>query len=240
MDLRKAFYIAKKDMKEYYLKPGSVSWGLLFPIAFSLAFMMRRGISEWLAPGMISLSIFFGATSMSAMSIVFERRIGSFERLILFPVSYFDISLGKSLSSFFMGLISAIPVIFIAILLTKSFPVNFFLLIISIALANFASSSFGVLISFAIKDPSQTMTIFNLIRFPMMFLSNVIFPVKEMIPALKIVSFASPLTYVSEALRYGYSGSWDLVPPWISFPLLFTLGVTFLLASSKVIERGIP
>jgi ABC-2 type transport system permease protein len=86
-EIAKSFYIGMKDLREYYMKPGSLSWGILFPFVFALAFMVRRGgLTYWLAPGMITLSLFFGATSMSAMSIVFERRMGSFERLLLYPI----------------------------------------------------------------------------------------------------------------------------------------------------------
>jgi ABC-2 type transport system permease protein len=107
-DVRAAVYIALKDLREYYLKPGTVSWGLLFPFFFMLK---RGGPTEWLAPGMIALALFFGSTSMSAMSIVFERRIESFERLLLFPISYTSIALGKTLSSFLLGIASLIPVL---------------------------------------------------------------------------------------------------------------------------------
>ena len=105
-ELRGAFYIAKKDLKEYYLKPPTVSWGIAFPLVFAFAFLLRGWDKLWLAPGLLSISLFFGSTSMSAASIVFERRTGSFERLLLFPISYFGVALGKSLSSFFFGLLS--------------------------------------------------------------------------------------------------------------------------------------
>lgn len=34
--LEHAHYIAKKDLKEYYMKPGTISWGVLFPITFAI------------------------------------------------------------------------------------------------------------------------------------------------------------------------------------------------------------
>jgi ABC-2 type transport system permease protein len=38
-ELVKSAYIARKDFREYYLKPGSLSWGIIFPFVFALAFM---------------------------------------------------------------------------------------------------------------------------------------------------------------------------------------------------------
>lgn len=237
----KSGYIALKDFREYYMKPGSLSWGIIFPFVFALAFMTKRGgLTEWLAPGMISLALFFGSTSMSAMSIVFERRIGSFERLLLFPVSYNCISLGKSLSSFIMGLISAIPVLLLTLIVLPEPPVYLLLLAVNIAITTFASSTFGVFLSFLVKDPAQVMIVFNLVRFPMMFLSDVIIPVTIMPQYLVPIALILPLTYMTEALRFAYTGTYDILPPAISITVSLALGVLFLLAASEVIKRSKP
>ena len=202
---------------------------------------MKRGeLSLWLVPGMISLAIFFGATSMSAMSIVFERKTGSFERLLLFPISYTGIALGKSLSSFFFGLISSIPVIILSYMLIHAPPSYPILLILCIVMATFLSSTFGVLVSFSVKDPSQTMTVFNLVRFPMMFLSGIIIPLTMFPEPTRIVSLLLPLTYLAEAIRYSYTGAYDLIPPYISIPVSIILSLVFLVATSFLIRKSIP
>jgi len=240
-ELLGSYYIAKKDLKEYYFKPGTISWGLVFPIAFTLAFFIRHGgSSTWLAPGMISLAIFFGATSMSGMSLVFERRIGSFERLLLFPISYTGIALGKTLSSFLYGVISAVPVIILAFILVPIPPSNPLLLIMSIAVATFLSSTFGVLLSFSVNDPSQIMIVFNLVRFPMMFLSDTIIPVASLPELFRVIALAMPLTYMTESIRYSYTTAYDLVPPLPSIALQILLSIIFLFITSRLIKSKIP
>jgi len=240
-ELIKSGYIAVKDFREYYLKPGSLSWGIIFPFVFALAFMTRRGgLTEWLAPGMISLALFFGSTSMSAMSIVFERRIGSFERLLLFPVGYNCISLGKSLSSFIMGIISVIPVLLLTLIILPQPPVFILLLTITIIITTFASSTFGVLLSFMVKDPTQVMSVFNIVRFTMMFLSGIIIPITAMPNYVIPISLALPLTYMTEAIRYAYIGSYDILPPEISITASLILSILFLVGASEVIKRSKP
>ncbi len=238
-ELEKAMYIAVKDLREYYMKPGSISWGILFPFVFALAFMFRHGgLTTWLAPGMISLALFFGATSMSGMSIVFERRIGSFERLLLFPISYTGIALGKTLSSFFLGLASAIPILLLAYLVLHVVPAHALLLVLAIVLASFASSSFGVLLSFVIKEPEQVMVVMNLVRFPMMFLSDVIIPVSLMPRYLAWIALTQPLTFMTEAIRYSYTGSCDIVSPLTAFLASFLMSVVFLLLAAYAIRKS--
>lgn len=59
-NLRGIYYIALKDMKTYYLKPPSISWGIVFPIAWILAFYLRspRSFAE-LVPGLIAMTVLF-------------------------------------------------------------------------------------------------------------------------------------------------------------------------------------
>ncbi|MFP4621580.1 MAG: hypothetical protein ACLFM7_09730 [Bacteroidales bacterium] len=70
--------IVLKDMKGYYLKPPNISWGLIFPLAWTLMFFIRSGtglenVIEVL-PGVMAISILFGTTSMLAVTVTFERK----------------------------------------------------------------------------------------------------------------------------------------------------------------------
>jgi len=39
---KQAYYIARKDLKAYYLKPPLISWGVMLPVVFLLAFYLRN------------------------------------------------------------------------------------------------------------------------------------------------------------------------------------------------------
>ena len=82
--------IVLKDMKGYYLKPPNISWGLIFPLAWTLMFFIRSGtglenVIEVL-PGDGHFH-FFGTTSMLAVTVTFEKKTvllnGFFWRLFL-------------------------------------------------------------------------------------------------------------------------------------------------------------
>jgi hypothetical protein len=45
-DLRGMWYLMLKDLRAYYLKPPNISWGILFPFAFVLAFVIRDGAAH--------------------------------------------------------------------------------------------------------------------------------------------------------------------------------------------------
>lgn len=67
-----------KDMRSYYLKPPNISWGLIFPLAWTGMFFVRssQGLDSITAllPGVMALSILFGTTSMLAVTITFEKK----------------------------------------------------------------------------------------------------------------------------------------------------------------------
>jgi len=98
----------------------------------------------------------------------------------------------------------------------------------------------GVLLAFAVRDPAQAMTIFNTIRFPMIFLCDVIIPVSKLPQYLSLISLATPLTYSVEAIRYALVGDYDLVPPQISIPIIFISFFVFLYLTELLIKRSIP
>ncbi|MDI9506792.1 MAG: ABC transporter permease, partial [Bacillota bacterium] len=81
--------ILKKDVKNYYLKPPNISWGIIFPLSWTLMQLFRSpgGNILELLPGLISMSVLFGTTSMLAVTITFERSGRSFDRLLLAPIS---------------------------------------------------------------------------------------------------------------------------------------------------------
>src|SRR4030067_2309683 len=97
-NLRGLLYIAWKDLRAYYFKPPNISWGILFPFAFVLAFALRNpGDTRDLVPGLLGLTLLFGPSSMEAIVIVFERRMGPLERLMLAPVSLAALPGGEGL-----------------------------------------------------------------------------------------------------------------------------------------------
>ena len=69
--------ILRKDMRTYYLKPPNLSWGIIFPLAWTLMFFVKSNSAidvRSLLPGVMALSILFGTTSMLAVTVTFEKK----------------------------------------------------------------------------------------------------------------------------------------------------------------------
>jgi len=124
-DLRGMFYVGLKDLRAYYLKPPNISWGILFPFAFVLAFAIRNPTDlRALVPGLIALTLLFGTSSMEAIVIAFEQRIGSLERLFLAPISLPALLAGKLFGGMVFGLTVTLVVLVIVLIVFGAASVN--------------------------------------------------------------------------------------------------------------------
>jgi len=201
-DLRGIFYIALKDLRAYYLKPPNISWGMIFPGALILAFAIRSpGDLRALAPGLVAMTALFSATSMEAIVITFERRIGALERLLLAPITLPAMLAGKVLGGVLFGLLVS-GVMLVGV--TAGFGLAAWRLgpaLLVLLQANIAFSALGAFVSVAVREVFEAQTLANFIRFPMIFLCGVFVPLAELPPALQVLARALPLTYAVETLR---------------------------------------
>jgi ABC-2 type transport system permease protein len=223
--IRRIYYIARKDLKAYYLKPPLISWGLMLPIVFILAFYFRnpQGIEE-VIPGLVGLTILFSATSMAAIVITFEKRTEALERLLLAPVSLRGILLGKMLGSAFFGLLMGFVSTILVVLffgLKISHPVS---LVLALILSSVAFALMGILVSVGVREIFEAMTMSNFFRFPMIFLCGVFSPLTAMPLVLQVIGFCLPLTYSVDALRQSLLIDGNILPRW--FDLLILAGFT--------------
>ena len=237
-DLRGMYYIALKDLKAYYFKAPNISWGILFPFAFILAFAIRNpGDLRALVPGLLALTILFGTSSMEAIVIVFERRIGSLERLFLAPLRLPALLAGKLLGGMAFGLTVTLVVLVVSIIIFGSTGTNWLMLILALLLSATAFSAMGAFISVAVKEVFEAQTLANFFRFPMMFLGGVFVPLASMPAWLQGIARLFPLTYSVEALRAAFSGgTWATAGLDLGALSAFSV-VLFLLAVRTLARR---
>ena len=236
-DLRGLLYIGWKDLRAYYLKPPNISWGILLPFAFVLAFAMRNPSDlRGLVPGLLGLTLLFGTTSMEAIVITFERRIGAFERLLLAPVRLPALLIGKMLGGMIFGLTVTVVVLAIALIAFGVDLVNWLLLTLTLLLSAAAFAALGAFVSVTVKEVFEAQTLANFIRFPMIFLGGVFVPVATMPPALQIVARFVPLTYCVEALRAAL-GQHTMIRPGVDLLALLAFTVGLFLATARILTR---
>nr|WP_206205063.1 ABC transporter permease [Thermococcus sp. 9N3] len=233
----KVLTIAEKELREYLLKPGSISWGVVFPLVFTLAFAVRFGDVDHLAPGLLSISVLFGTTSFVSSSVIFERRLRTFERLLVAPVSYLEIVLAKVLTGSLFGLfVGLVGLLFLRFFM--AYPIwNIPLLAVYLVLSAVAFSALGLYVSLVVENPINAMTWLNLIRLPMMFTSGAIVSLLLFPRWFIAVGLLTPMTYSVDGLRFAMLHYYDVVNPLYSLLVLLLLAMVFVYLSVTRIER---
>ena len=233
---KQAYYIARKDLKAYYLKPPLISWGLMLPVVFLLAFYFRNPdkISE-AVPGLVALTLLFSTTSMAAIVITFEKRIDALERLLLAPLCMKALIFGKGIGSSAIGASVGLFILFVSMAAFGLSVSNWGFLLLCIGLSTFSFAFMGLLISVAVKEVFEAMTLSNFFRLPMVFICGVFFPFESLPKALQLVGFFLPMTYSVDILRYCLLNKGSFLNPYLDLAalvgfnllLFFWIDVTF-------------
>lgn len=233
-NLRGIFYIALKDMRTYYLKPPSVSWGIVFPLAWILAFYLRNPTDfVELVPGLIAMTVLFSTTAAEAVVINFEMRIGAIERLLLTPITLPAVLMGKIIGGALFGFIMSVIITLPSVIFLGLNP-NFFSLFLIIIPSLLAFSAMGSLLCVMVKEIFEAQTLLNFPRFIMVFLCGVVYPISEMPEALRYIAYMMPLTYTVEGLSI--SGSSIVFRDAIVLSLFFLL---FVLLAMKLFAKKV-
>jgi ABC-2 type transport system permease protein len=234
-ELRGVWAIVQKDMRTYYLKPPAVSWGIVFPITWILAFYLRNpGSFAELVPGLIAMTALFSTTAAEAVVINFELRLGSLERLLLAPIGVPAVFLGKVLGGALFGLLTTAAVA-LGSILVLGLSVNVGYLIMVLIPALLAFSSLGALLCVLVREVFEAQTLLNLPRFLMIFLSGVVYPVAALPRARQALAKVLPLTYAVDGLRAAFLGPSTAVP--VDALVLLGFALAFLLPGIQLLAR---
>lgn len=197
--------ILVKDMRAYYLKPPNISWGLIFPLAWTGMFFIRSGSGldsiPAMLPGVMAVSVLFGTTSMLAVTVTFEKRGRSFERLLLAPIPLELLMLAKTTGAILFGVANAFVPVIMAAFLTDLAGLNWAALAPAVALIAISSTFLGLFIAVSVSEVFEAQTFSNFFRFPMLFLCGLFFPIEKLPVLLRPLSYALPLTYGADVLH---------------------------------------
>ena len=237
-EVKRAVYIAEKDVKIYFFKGPNLTFGLLLPVVLYFAFAVGRTVEVTSAiPGLVAIAAFFGAGAIQATSLPLERRTGTFNMLLTAPTSLFTIILGKTLAGFFFGI--TLSVAYTVIMIPFSPLPNLLLFFVGILFSSLVFSTFGLFLSAPFRDIPQAMPPATVVRIAMVFLCGVFTPIEIMPAYLQAVAYSLPLTYSVDALRQAMSGSINIQMFLIDLAVQIFYTIVFLVATIQVLKKTI-
>ncbi len=231
--------ILYKDMQNYYLKPPNISWGIIFPVAWALMLLIRSKEALEvidILPGLMAMSVLFGTTSMLAVTITFERKGRSFDRLLLAPISLNVMVLAKTLGAMLFGLCNAlVPLAFAAFAIDFT-GVAWGVVWLGVLLIAVTSTLLGLLIATSAKEVFEAQTFSNFFRFPMLFLCGLFVPIASLPMPLQPLSYCLPLTYGVDLLNGGLRQS-AMMSVWANAAILAGFALLLFWLSLRNIEK---
>ena len=232
--------IVRKDMQAYYLKPPNISWGLIFPVAWTGMFFIRSGTGLenvlTLLPGVIAISILFGTTSMLAVTVTFEKKNRSFERLLLAPIPLELLMLAKTGGAILFGIVNAFVPIILALFLADLSQIVWLTVFPALVLIAVSSTFLGLFIAVSVSEVFEAQTFSNFFRFPMIFLCGLFFPIASIPALIRPLSYLFPLTYGVDILHGAIQGK-NTMPLSLDFAIIVGFCIILFYVSLRNIHR---
>ena len=201
-----------RQLKRYFRSKsriiGSLAQPLLFLLALGFGFgpiYQRAGggnYIEFLAPGIIAMSIIFTAI-FSGIEIIWDKQFGFLKETLVAPVSRLNIMLGRTLGGATVASLQGIIVFLISFIIGFK-PISIALLplaLVFIILIALLFTAIGTAIASLLEDMQGFQLIINFLVMPLFFLSGALFPLQGLPKALVTVTRFNPLSYGVDGLR---------------------------------------
>jgi ABC-2 type transport system permease protein len=163
---------------------------------------IEPGFVEFYGPAVIALLLQHIAVSLTALTLVRERLLGSVELFRISPLGAFEVTMGKYASYFFITAL-------LGVLLTLAMHLGLGVHILAgyltyagvLALLIVASLSVGFFISAVSNSESQAVQLSMLVLLASVFFSGFFIGVETLLPFVQVVSYSLPVTYGIRALQ---------------------------------------
>ena len=186
--------------------------------------------SRWnMMPAMIGALSMLQTLLIAALSVAREREQGTFDQLLVTPLTPFQILIGKAIPAILIGLLQS-TIIFLVIRFWFQIPMNgsVALLYAGLLVFNIAAVGVGLSVSAVSLNMQQAMLYTFLLIMPLMLLSGLLTPVKNMPEVLQIATYVNPLRFGMAIVRRVYLEGAGLADIWTNFIPLLAMGAISL------------
>lgn len=188
----------------------------------------------YMVPSIVGLLLSIITLILTALAIVKEKEIGTYEQIIVTPIKPYQLILGKLIPFIILAYAAAL-IGLAAMWLVFGIPVkgSFSFLLISSFFYILSTLGLGLFVSTISKTQQQAMmiAIFGVLL-PMVYLSGFAFPLDNAPWFVQIVSYLIPLTYFFKVIRGVILQGNGFFELWDEALIMLLMGVTILMASA--------
>lgn len=208
-----------RELKPVWREPVSVLFAMVQPLVFLALFapllpaQAAGGGSalQWFVPGIVAMTCLMGA-SFTGANLMQEMQTGSHERQLVSPVRRSALLVGRALKEVVPMLMQT--AIILAVVTPFSFdlhPAGVLLALVVLAVFSIGVGALSFALALAAKGQDWMFwTVQQTALFPLLLLAGVLLPVDGAPRWLQVASDLNPLTYVVDAVRALFAGTFPV------------------------------
>ncbi len=211
------------------------------PVNLRTKVLFNPGLESkvFMIPGVLVMIIILMTTILTAVAVVREKELGTFEQIQVTPITSSQFILGKTIPFTLIALMDATLVLIVARLIFRM-PIRANIIIPYSGIVIFILGNVGLALLISTISDTQTQAMMTGFFFilPMILLSGLFFPILSMPPLFQKIAWLNPLTHFLVIIRGAFikgAGYSDLIP---SFSYLLGFGVVSLSVSMFFLGRS--
>lgn len=215
----------------------------LFMVIFSIAIgptrgaVMGVGFTEFIAPGILMMSVIQNAFANTSSSIVIGKVQGNIVDTLMPPLSPAELVVGYLVGSIGRGLCVAVAIALGQAVFLGIIPLHPVMMLGYVVLASAFMGAVGIVAGIFANKFDQMAAITNFIITPLAFLSGTFYSVEALPTVLNKITHFNPIFYMIDGLRFSMLGVSDSGPALGAlFGIVATLAVSGL--SLMLFARG--
>ena len=184
-------------------------------------------------PALIAALSMLQTLMLTALSVAREREQGTFDQLLVTPLSPAEIMVGKALPPVLIGLVQATLVLLVALWWFR-IPMAGSLSTLYVGLVSFMLAGVGLGLAISALSATMQQAMFSafVLLMPMMLLSGLATPVANMPAWLQLATYVNPLRFGIDYVRRVYLEGLGLATLWPDLvPMLAMAAITLPLAA---------
>ena len=216
---------------------------LLFYMIFTISIDRKYlgsenySFSEFLAPGLICMSIMQNAFANTSSSILISKVQGNIVDVLMPPLSEYELTLSYCLGGVTRGLLVGLSVSLVIYFIVPIRVENFLIIIYFALASSLLLSNLGILCGIWAKKFDHMASITNFIILPLTFLSGTFYSINRLPEMWHFVANWNPFFYMIDGFRYGFIGHGDS-NLMVGVSLLALINIFFLLLTIYIFKKG--
>jgi ABC-2 type transport system permease protein len=191
----------------------------LFLTVFALAFGANRApvmgvpFLQFLAPGILMMTVIQNAFANTSSSIVISKVQGNIVDTLMPPLSAGELVTGYAAGGVLRGLFVGLAVAAALALFLGQVPAHPLWALVFILLGALFLGALGIVAAIFADKFDQMAAVTNFIVVPLSFLSGTFYSVEGLPGWMQVLTHFNPVFYLIDGVRYGYIGTSDS-DPW--------------------------